>query len=332
MARKILVTGGAGFIGSNIVAELSDVGGFEIAVCDRLRAADTGKWRNIAKHAVADFVALDALSHWLEGRGADAEIIIHMGAISSTMEPDVDKIVDINFGLSRDLFDWCAARGRRFIYASSAATYGAGEHGFDDRSDVAFLKSLRPLNAYGWSKALFDLYVARRTTENIAPPQCAGLKFFNVYGPNEGHKGAMRSMVAQMWSAVAADQPVRLFKSYRDGVADGRQTRDFVSVRDAAAVARWLVESPDVSGLFNVGSGAARTFDDLAAATFEAVGKTPRVGYVDMPEAVRSTYQYHTEAPIQRLRAAGYAPALTTIEDGVADYVKNYLSKADPYR
>ena len=330
MTRKVLVTGGAGFIGSNIVAELAAAGGFEIAVCDRLRAADAGKWRNIAKHEIADFVAPDDCPAWLDGRGADVDVVIHMGAISSTMEADADKIVHTNFGLSRDLFDWCRERQRRFIYASSAATYGAGDRGFDDRSDIDYLKSLRPLNAYGWSKALFDLYVARQG--EAMPPQCAGLKFFNVYGPNEGHKGVMRSMVAQMWPAVAADQPVHLFKSYRDGYADGGQTRDFVSVRDAAAIVRWLVETPHVSGLFNVGSGEARSFNDLATAMFAAAGKPPHVAYIDMPEPIRDTYQYHTLAPMQRLRAAGYAAPLTMIDDGVGDYVRNYLSKADPYR
>jgi len=332
MARRVLVTGGAGFIGSNIVAELAARGGFEIAVCDRLRAVDGGKWRNLAKHAIDDFIAPEDLSAWLGGRGRDVAIVIHMGAISSTMEADADKIVHINFSLSRDLHDWCAASGRRFIYASSAATYGAGEHGFDDRSDLDFLTALRPLNAYGWSKALFDILVARRAAAAAAPPQSVGLKFFNVYGPNEGHKGAMRSMAAQMWPGVAAGEAVRLFKSCREPWGHGAQERDFVDVRDAAAIALWFVDHADVSGLFNVGSGEARSFNDLARAVFTAAGRPARIDYIDMPEAIRETYQYHTRAPMDRLRAAGYAAPLATIDEGVADYVRRYLSREDPYR
>ena len=332
MTRKVLVTGGAGFIGSNIVAALCDAGGWDVVVCDRLRGAETGKWRNIAKHAIYDLVAPDDLMAWLAGRGGDVELIVHMGAVSSTMEPDADKIIHSNFSLSRDLFDWCAAHRRRFVYASSAATYGDGALGFDDRSDIDYLCRLRPLNAYGWSKALFDVHVARRVAEGAAPLQWAGLKFFNVYGPNEGHKGAMSSMVAQMWPRIAAGEPVRLFKSYRDAWIDGGQERDFVSVRDAAAIVRWLVDTPDVSGLFNVGSGEARSFNDLATATFAAAGKTPQVDYIDMPEAIRDTYQYDTLAPMKRLRAAGYPAPLARIEDGVGDYVRRFLMTPDPYR
>ena len=332
MGGQVLVTGGAGFIGSNIVAELSDVGGYDIAVCDRLRGAETGKWRNIAKHPITDCVAPDDLLAWLEGRGRDVALIIHMGAISSTQEADADKIIHTNFGLSRDLFDWCAARKRRFIYASSAATYGDGALGFDDAADIEHLKALRPLNAYGWSKTLFDLYVARRVADGAAPPQWAGLKFFNVYGPNEGHKGAMSSMVAQMWPKVAAGEPVRLFRSYRDGWADGGQERDFVYVRDAARITAWLAEHSEISGLFNVGSGVTRSFNDLAKAVFTAAGRPAEIGYIDMPEAIRSTYQYQTCAAMARLRAAGYVAPPTSIEDGVANYVQGYLAAPDPYR
>ena len=332
MGANVLVTGGAGFIGSNIVAELTGAGGYDVAVCDRLRGAETGKWRNIAKHPITDFVAPDDLWTWLDGRGRDVELIIHMGAISSTQEADADKIVHTNFGLSRDLFDWCAARKRRFIYASSAATYGDGAVGFDDAADGESLKALRPLNAYGWSKALFDIHAARRAADGAAPPQWVGLKFFNVYGPNEGHKGAMSSMVAQMWPKVAAGEPVLLFRSYRDPWADGGQERDFVYVRDAARIAVWLTEHAKIGGIFNVGSGVARSFNDLARAVFTAAGRPPEIGYIDMPPAIRPTYQYQTQAAMERLRAAGYDAPLTSIEDGVADYVSGYLARPDPYR
>ena len=332
MSAQVLVTGGAGFIGSNIVAELTQAGCYDVAVCDRLRGADTGKWRNIAKHPITDFVAPDDLFGWLEGRGRDVDLIIHMGAISSTQEADADKIIQTNFGLSRDLFDWCAARQRRFIYASSAATYGDGALGFDDAADVESLKALRPLNAYGWSKALFDIHVARRVADGAAPPQWAGLKFFNVYGPNESHKGAMSSMVAQMWPKVASGEPVRLFRSYREAWADGGQERDFVYVRDAARITAWLAAHAKISGLFNVGSGVARSFNDLAKVVFMAADRPAEIDYCDMPEAMRPTYQYQTQAAMERLRAAGYAAPLTSIEDGVTDYVQVYLAGSDPYR
>ena len=325
----ILVTGGAGFIGSNIVAELAKTR--DVAVCDVLGAADDGKWRNLAKHAVADFVAPDALWGWLARRGEAVETVIHMGAISSTTEPDADRIVHTNFGLSRDLWDWCAAHRKRLIYASSAATYGDGSLGFDDADDYDSLKRLRPLNAYGWSKAMFDLYARRNADRGHAPLQWTGLKFFNVYGPNERHKGPMASVVAQIWPKVAAGEPVRLFKSHRPDFADGGQLRDFVHVDDAVSVVRWLLDNPQVNGVFNLGSGQARSFADLASAVFTSAGVPPRIDYFDMPEALRERYQYFTQADLKRLRATGYADHFTSLEAGVAAYVR-CLSASDPYR
>jgi len=330
--RLALVTGGAGFIGSNIAARLAAAGRFDVAVCDWLGAADEGKWRNLAKHPIADFLAPEQLFDWLGRREADVEVVIHMGAISSTTEPDADRIVQSNFVLSRDLHRWCAERGRRFVYASSAATYGAGEQGFDDDNALAALAALRPLNAYGWSKALFDAFAVREAVRGHAPPQWAGLKFFNVYGPNEGHKGPMKSVAAQIWPQAGKGETVRLFKSHRPGVADGGQLRDFVYVRDAAEVVAWLLETPGVSGVFNLGSGKARSFADLASAVFRAAGQIPRIDYFDMPEAIREKYQYFTEADIGRLRRAGFAAPMTSLEDGIADYVRRYLAAADPYR
>jgi ADP-L-glycero-D-manno-heptose 6-epimerase len=330
--RRILVTGGAGFIGSNIVAQLATDPTLEVAVCDRLRDADTGKWRNLAKHPIADFIAPEALWDWLERNDDGLETVIHMAAVSSTLETDADKIVHANFSLSRDLWRWCASHGRRLIYASSAATYGDGAAGFDDARDLASLTSLRPLNAYGWSKALFDQFAAREAGEGRAPPQWVGLKFFNVYGPNEGHKGPMRSLVSQMWPDVSAGGAVKLFRSYRDDCPDGGQRRDFVDVGDAVRAVDWLIANPTVSGLFNLGSGQARTFNDLAAAVFKSAGREPRIEYVDMPPALRDRYQYSTEARMERLRAAGYTGASTGLEEGVAGYVSRYLAAADPYR
>ncbi len=331
-ARLVLVTGGAGFIGSNIVAELAADPNFDIAVCDRLREAALGKWRNIAKHPIADFVEPEKLFNWLEGRGRATAAVVHMGAISSTTEPDADRIVATNFCLSRDLFDWCAHNGRAFIYASSAATYGDGTDGFDDDPDLQALAALRPLNAYGWSKAIFDLYAARQVSRGHAPRQWAGLKFFNVYGPNEGHKGLMRSVVAKIWPDIAAGRPVRLFKSYRPECPDGGQERDFIYVRDVAKLVAWLIERGDVNGIFNLGTGGARSFHDLALAAFKAAGREPSIEFIDMPEGLATQYQYFTEARMERLVEAGWNGPFTTLEEGVADYVTGYLATADPYR
>ncbi len=330
--RLVLVTGGAGFIGSNIVAELSADPSTEVVVCDRLRSADSGKWRNLAKHPIADFIAPEDMFAWLERRAADVRAVVHMAAISSTTEPDADKIIHTNFGLSRDLFRWCAERQRPLIYASSAATYGDGSQGFADRDDVESLAALRPLNAYGWSKALFDLFAAREAARGAAAPQWVGLKFFNVYGPNEEHKGAMKSVVAQIWPKVSCGETVQLFKSHREGYADGGQLRDFVYVRDVGRIAAWLLATPKVSGIFNLGSGKARTFKDLAEAVFRAAEQPPRIDYVGMPEALRTRYQYYTQADMGRLHQAGYSDPMTSMEVGVSEYVLGYLAKADSLR
>jgi ADP-L-glycero-D-manno-heptose 6-epimerase len=255
-----------------------------------------------------------------------------MAAISSTTEPDADKIVHANFGLSRDLFRWCADRQRRLIYASSAATYGDGGEGFADDDSYDGLSKLKPLNAYGWSKALFDLFAARQAARDYAPPQWVGLKFFNVYGPNEEHKHSMKSVASQIWPQVREGHAVQLFKSYRKDVPDGGQKRDFVYVRDVAAVIEWLTRNPQVNGIYNLGSGEARSFEDLARAVFQAAGKNAQIEYTPMPPAIRDKYQYFTEARMDRLREAGYAADFTPLEAGIGDYVKGYLSQSDPYR
>jgi ADP-L-glycero-D-manno-heptose 6-epimerase len=300
----VLVTGGAGFIGSNVVARLARDWRREVVVCDWLGQADEGRWRNIAKHPIADIIPPESLFDWLGRRGEDLELIVHLGAISSTTEPDVDRIVRNNFALSRDLFAWCAQHRRRLIYASSAATYGDGDAGFDDDNDLDALAALKPLNAYGWSKALFDVHAVRAAQRGAAPPQWVGLKFFNVYGPNEAHKGSMKSVVAQIWPDVAAGRTVRLFKSHRPDIADGGQLRDFVYVRDVVDVIEWLAERPAVSGVFNLGSGRARSFRELAEATFAAAGKPPQIEYRPMPAELQGRYQYFTEARMERLRAS----------------------------
>ena len=284
MRPWILVTGGAGFIGSNIVARLAEDGRFDVAVCDRLRTADSGKWRNVAKHDVADFCAPEALFEWLELHEGKLEAVIHMAAISSTTEPDADLILHNNFTLPRDLWTWCTNRDVRLIYASSAATYGDGAAGFEDDASVEGLAKLRPLNAYGWSKHLFDRRVARlRAQGDRGPPQCVGLKFFNVYGPNEYHKGEMQSVVAKRFADASEGREVTLFKSDRPDIPDGGQARDFVYVRDVVDVLLWLVDNPQVNGLYNLGSGQARSFADLMRALFTALGRNANIRYVEMP-------------------------------------------------
>ena len=330
--RMIVVTGGAGFIGSNIVARLTAETAYDVVVCDRLETADLAKWKNLAKHAIADFWSPEELFEQLERHAERIEAVVHMGAISSTTEPDADLIMRTNFTLSRDLWDWCAIRGSRMIYASSAATYGDGETGFNDDDDADSLSQLRPLNAYGYSKMLFDQYAVRQADRDQVPRQWAGLKFFNVYGPNEGHKGGMKSVVAQIWPKVAAGETVTLFRSHNPTYADGGQMRDFVYVDDVVDIIEFLLQSPQVSGIFNAGSGQARSFADLARATFDAAGKTPSIDYVDTPLSIRDRYQYFTEARMDRIRAAGFEGQSTPLEEGVRRYVQDFLATADPYR
>ncbi len=325
----LLVTGGAGFIGSNVVAALNDAGRSDVAICDAL--GDTGKWRNLARRQLFDVVPPSELSRWLEGRRLDA--IIHLGAISDTTATDGDLVIETNFRLSMRLFDWCTVNATPFIYASSAATYGDGAQGFHDDPSVDALKSLRPMNLYGWSKHLFDLAVAERIARgDRLPPQWAGLKFFNVFGPNEYHKGAMMSVLARRFDDVKAGRPVQLFKSHRDGIADGDQRRDFIYVDDAVRVVMWLLATPHVSGLFNVGTGCARSFKDLMTAAWRALGARPNIEYIDMPAAIRDSYQYFTQSDVDRLQRAGYNGGFTALEDAVAAYVKGFLDRSDRYR
>jgi len=325
----LLVTGGAGFIGSNLVAALNEAGRTDVVVCDRL--GDEGKWRNLAKRQLADFVPPSELADWLKGRRLDA--VLHMGAISATTAVDGDLVMDSNFRLSLRLLDWCTASATPLIYASSAATYGDGEQGFHDNPSLAALKVLRPMNLYGWSKHLFDMAVAARAERHEKlPPQYVGLKFFNVFGPNEYHKGTMMSVLATRFDDIKAGRVVKLFKSHRDGIADGDQRRDFIYVDDVVRVMMWLLATPSVSGLFNVGTGQARSFKDLILSAYGALGTTPNIAYIDMPEAIRGSYQYFTQADVDRLQVAGYNGGFTALEDAVGHYVKGYLDSADRYR
>ena len=326
----IVVTGAAGFIGSNIVADLNDAGDYDVVACDWL--GQDGKWLNLRKRVLRDIVPPEDLPRWLEGRKG-VRAILHMGADSSTMIADGDHAMRVNFRASLGLLDWCTKASVPFVYASSAATYGDGAQGFDDDSSLAALMKLRPLNLYGWSKHLFDLEVAqRRERGEPLPPACVGLKFFNVYGPNEHHKGSMMSVVNKSYAPAARGEAIRLFKSHRPDYEDGGQLRDFVYVRDVVSVALWFARRSRDVGLFNVGSGKARPFRDLIGAMFAAMNRPANIEYVDMPLELRERYQYFTEADLTRLRAAGYNGPATGLEQGVAEMVKDYLAQPDIYR
>ncbi len=323
----ILVTGGAGFIGSNLSAALVEAG-HEVAIVDWL--GSEGKWRNLAGHPPARLVTPDALERFLAA-APPIDMVFHLGAVSATTAVDGDLAWTTNVELSTMLWDWCAAHRVRFAYASSAATYGDGSAGFDD--DIEALHTLKPRNLYGWTKHVFDLRVAQTLRHGPSqPPQWAGLKFFNVYGPNEYHKGAMISVVKVKHDEVRAGRPPRLFRSTQPGLADGQQVRDFIWVGDVVDVMLWLLASPGVSGLFNLGTGTARSYRHLAEAVCRTAGVPEQVEFVDMPAALRGGYQSFTQAKTDRLRAAGYDGQFTTLEAGVRKYIVDYLEMPDPYR
>lgn len=325
----IIVTGGAGFIGSCLVAALC-ARGLDVVVVDRLR--DGEKWRNLRNHIPVRIVAPEDIETLLNDDTVKVEAVFHMGAISTTTARDGDLVWRTNVSLSQRLWAWCALQGVRFFYASSAATYGAADQLSLFSDDPALLSTLAPLNLYGWSKQAFDLNVMRSLDRGIAhPPQWAGLKFFNVYGPNEYHKGNMISVVKVKYDEVRQGRPARLFRSDRADIADGQQKRDFIWVGDVVKVMLWLYDNPTINGLFNCGTGEARTYLDLANAVCDAAGVKRAIEYIDMPDSLRGQYQSFTQADMSRLRAAGYTASFTSLEDGIHQYVRDYLSKVDPY-
>ena len=324
----IIVTGGSGFIGSNLLKALEQRD--ELVVVDWL--GDGEKWRNISKRELYDVVCPEDLFDFLCGREEDVQAVFHMGAISATTETDVDKIVENNVRLSLDLFRWCGLNKVRFIYASSAATYGDGSNGFCDDDAIDSLSKLSPLNAYGWSKHVVDRRIARvLRSGGSLPPQCVGLKFFNVYGPNEYHKGNMRSVIHQLHGKISAGEDATLFRSHNAEYSDGGQLRDFVYVKDIVDMMLWFFDNESVQGLYNAGTGQARSFLDLANAVYTALDKKPNIKFVDTPIEIRDKYQYFTEADMNKLRNAGYSKEATSLEDGVLDYVANYLEQDDSY-
>jgi len=331
----IIVTGGAGFIGSNIVAALEERGVGRIVVCDTF--GDTAKWRNLAKRDLYNCIDSTQLFDFLEAQKSQVQVIFHMGAISDTTEKNVDLILDQNYRLTIKLLQWCGRNRVRLIYASSAATYGDGSAGFQDSFTRKDLSKLRPLNPYGWSKHMVDRTVAqiRELSSNDdypLPPQYAGLKFFNVYGPNEYHKGGQMSMVNQVYHQILQKGTARLFKSDRPDYPDGGQLRDFIYVNDCLDVMMWLYDHPEKSGLFNVGTGQARSFADLARAVFSALMRPESLEFIDMPDILKGKYQYFTQSINAALGGAGYPHSFTSLEEGVKDYVQRFLMQDDPYR
>ncbi|MCC7055053.1 MAG: ADP-glyceromanno-heptose 6-epimerase [Gemmatimonadaceae bacterium] len=319
--HRLIVTGGAGFIGSATIWQLNKLGYDDIICVDALRSGD--KWRNLVGLRITDALHKDEfLATLRRNSGAfQADTVIHFGACSATTERDADYLLANNTHYTSELCEWSLARDARFIYASSGATYGEAAGGFDD--DPARLETLVPLNMYGFSKHLFDLQAARTGLLQ----QVVGLKFFNVFGPNEYHKGDMMSVVCKAHRQISESGELQLFQSHRSGIGDGEQQRDFVYVKDLTAVVAWLVAAPHVHGLFNLGTGRARTWNALAHAVFAAMQRTPQIRYVPMPESIRDRYQYFTQASMARLAAAGCPVKFTPLEDAVADYVTNYLAR-----
>lgn len=316
---SIVVTGGAGFIGSCMVRELNNDGYHDIIIVDNI--AETEKWKNLSNKTYLEYIhkseflerlpQLDGITH-----------IIHLGACSSTTEKNFDYLYKNNFEYTKALWNYCTEKQISFIYASSAATYGDGSNGFDDMQDI---KKLIPLNGYGYSKQLFDLWVEK---QNKYPKQYVGFKFFNVYGPNEYCKGSMASVILHAYKQIKSNGMVNLFNSYNPNYRDGEQLRDFVYVKDICKVIKYMMQNPNINGLFNLGTGQARSFNDLVNATFAALEMEPKINYIDMPEHLREKYQYYTQASMKKLRNAGYTEAFYSLEDGVKDYVINYLKNA----
>lgn len=320
--RMNIVTGGAGFIGCQLTRYLLQRGS-PVSVVE----AAGQDWRllNLGGSPTSEYWHRDEfLSALISERVRRPRAILHLGACSDTTEQDSDFLMRNNFAYTRELAVWCLNHGVRFIYASSAATYGDGSQGYDDALEA--LPRLRPLNKYAFSKHAFDLWALEQGAFR-GPNAITGLKYFNVYGPHEEHKGEMRSMVLKAYEQIQATGTVRLFKSHRSDFADGEQRRDFLYVKDAVAMTAWFLDHPEATGIFNIGSGVERTWNELARAVFAACGREPRTEYVDMPEAIRGAYQYSTRADLSRLRAAGCGVPARSLEEGVNDYLSTYLQQ-----
>ena len=321
----IVVTGGAGFIGSAFVWRLNQECIDDIVIVDSLGTDD--KWKNLVNRRLVDYIHKDDFLRMIGDDQVPFEVssIVHMGACSSTTERDADYLWNNNYLYTKTLAEWSLKRGIRFIYASSAATYGDGTQGFSD--DHSKISELKPINMYGYSKQLFDLWLLRNKLEG----KVAGIKFFNVFGPNEYHKADMTSVIFKAFHQIKETGKVRLFKSYKPEYKDGGQLRDFVYVKDCIDVMWWLFNNPAANGIFNLGTGKARTWNDLIKAVFAAMGIKTKIEYIEMPESLRNQYQYFTQAEMNKLKAVGCPVAFSSLEDSVRDYVVNHLQKTDQY-
>lgn len=327
----LVVTGGAGFIGSNLLAKLEEETQEPLVAIDVLGKDE--KWKNLRQRNLAELVPPSHMFSFLNSHAAKIKAIFHLGAISTTTETDADLVIENNLTLSSNLLEWCTDHQKPFIYASSAATYGDGSHGFEDNNQLTALRKLLPLNVYGWSKHAFDLRIANlRAAGKPLPPQCIGLKFFNVYGPNEYHKGSQQSVVSHIFETLKSHSHASLFKSYQPHYQDGGQLRDFIWVDDCVDIMIWLYKNPHISGLLNVGTGKARSFLDLANAVFQALNRPPKIKFIEMPESLREKYQYYTQAQMSHLQQIGYQKPFTSLEEGVKKYVQNYLTQSNTYR
>lgn len=327
----LVVTGGAGFIGSNLLARLEQETQAPLVVIDTLGKDE--KWKNIRQRNLAEIIPPSHTFSFLNSHIDDIKAIFHLGAISTTTETDADLVIENNLTVSMNLLEWCTLHRKQFIYASSAATYGDGNEGFEDNHQVTALRKLLPLNVYGWSKHAFDLRIAtRQEARKPLPLQCVGLKFFNVYGPNEYHKGAQQSVVSHIFETLKTHSHARLFKSYHPHYQDGGQLRDFIWVDDCVDIMIWLYKNPRINGLFNVGTGKARSFLDLSNAVFQALNRPSKIKFIEMPEGLREKYQYYTQAQMSHLREAGYQKSFTSLEEGVKQYIQNHLLQSNPYR
>lgn len=319
----IIVTGGAGFIGSCLVRMLNDRGIKDIVIVDDI--CETEKWKHLLNKEYVEYIHKDKFLERLNEFDGKVTHVIHMGACSSTVQKNFDYLYENNYKYTIAMWKFCTQNNASLIYASSAATYGDGSNGFDDRTDIS---DLRPLNGYGYSKQLFDLWTLKQSKK---PPQYVGLKFFNVYGPNEDCKGNMSSVILHSFHQINETGKVKLFKSHNPDYQDGQQLRDFVYVKDLCKVVSFMIDHPEISGLFNLGTGHARSFADLAKSTFAAMNKKENIEYIPMPEQLRAKYQYFTEAKIDKLRGAGYSEPFYSLEEGVKDYVQEYLMKDETY-
>lgn len=314
----IVVTGGAGFIGSAMVWKLNEHGVDDVLIVDELGTDD--KWKNLVPRRYRDYLHKDVFIEQVRNNTLSGVTgIIHLGACSATTERDADYLMENNYRYTRDLAEWAAGRGIRFLYASSAATYGDGDNGFAD--DDKRVPELRPLNMYGYSKQLFDLHALRT---GLAA-QTVGIKFFNVFGPNEYHKAKMRSVPLIAFEQIRDTGALKLFKSYRPDYGDGEQKRDFIYVKDCVNALWWLLNNKSVNGIFNLGTGTARTWNDLGKAVFAAMDREPNIEYIEMPDSLRNQYQYFTEAPMEKLRATGCPLPQFSLETAIDDYVRNYM-------